>query len=72
MTEVKDEIKGLRKDFSDYLDKESERWQQWGMVKSDLEALKQRVDFIEKIVYGACGFILLTVLGAIVYLVIIK
>lgn len=70
MREVKDEIKGMRLDFSSYLDKEAERWQKWGELKTDIVGLTQRLSFLEKVVYGACGFILLSVLGAIVYLVI--
>lgn len=32
--EVKDEVKGLRSDFSDYLDKEADRWQKWSELQS--------------------------------------
>lgn len=72
MTNVKDEIKGLRQDFSNYLDKEAERWQKWGEIKTELEGVKIRVKFLEKIVYGACGVILMEVLVALIYLVIVK
>lgn len=38
--------------------------------KDELAALRQRVSMLEKIVYGAVGVILLSVLGALVALVV--
>lgn len=40
--EVKDEVKGLRQDFSDYLDKEAERWQKWSEVHSAVTQMQAR------------------------------
>lgn len=40
--------------------------------KSDFAALMERNSKLERIVYGACGVILLAVLGALVALVVVK
>lgn len=43
-----------------------------GDVKADVSSLKERMDKIERIVYGACAVVLLAVLGGLVTLVVKK
>lgn len=42
------------------------------VTRSDFAALTERANKVERIVYGACGVILLAVLGALVALVVVK
>lgn len=78
-----DGFTALRKEFSDYLDKEALRWQRWSEVHSMAQEAKNGVEKLEKsfenyvtreefaliqrIVYGAITVVLLAVLGSVVY-----
>lgn len=48
MTAVKEEVKGLRGDFSKYLDNEALKWQKWGEMHSAIVGAQNDIIRIEK------------------------